>query len=196
MRPLNGTLFLAVVLSVGVMPIVAQLRAGVSREVTLDYIVSVVVRLMGLIGLAIVAVSILFDTQIMSIFGSEYQAQGHLLELNSLVICLTFFVVLFDQTLLVTGQRVQALIGTCATFILATVLELLVIGPLGISGVIYAKMVALAVLISYQMYAVGTEIRGAIMTGFQRLLLPVGILAVTLLASGQIPTVPRAVIVL
>jgi O-antigen/teichoic acid export membrane protein len=196
LRPLSGTLFLAVIVGAGIFPVVSQIHAGSRREVSLDYIVSVSVRLVGLMGLGIIAVCSLFDTQIMSIFGADYVAEAYLLVLNSLINCLTFLVILFDHFLLSTGKRVQTLIGTSISFFLAMALEFALVGSWGIKGVIYAKMFAIASLVAFQLYVVGERIRRPAFDGLRKLVIPAGMLVLALMATSQLSLVIRATAVL
>jgi O-antigen/teichoic acid export membrane protein len=195
-RPISGTLFLAVIVGAGIFPVVSQIHAGSRREVSLDYIVSVSVRLVGLMGLGIIAICILFDTQIMSIFGADYIAEAYLLVLNSLINCLTFLVVLFDHLLLSTGKRVQTLMGASFSFVLAMVLEFSLVGSFGIQGVIYAKMAAIASLVAFQLYVVGERIRRPAFEGLRKLVIPAATLGFALLATSHFSLVLRAVAVL
>jgi O-antigen/teichoic acid export membrane protein len=196
LRPLSGTLFLAVIVGAGVFPVVSQIHAGSRREVSLDYIISVSVRMVGVMGMGIVAICILFDTQIMSIFGADYIAEAYLLVLNSLINCLTFLVILFDHFLLSTGKRVQTLMGASLSFVLAMALEFALVGSWGIKGVIYAKMFAIASLVAFQLYVVGERVRRPAFEGLRKLVLPAGTLVLALMATSQLSPVVRAIAVL
>jgi O-antigen/teichoic acid export membrane protein len=191
-RPLVGTLFFAGVVAVGVVPIVAQSYVGSRPDVSIDYIVSVTVRIIALLGIGICAACNVFHDQIMLIFGRQYVAEGYILRIYSITNMLVFLVILFDQFLLIAGLRRQTLIGALLSFLLALVLELVLIRPFGIIGMMMAKLFSVLCLIAYQLWMLRGDVRHAAFDGLRRLLLPAAVLAVAVVATEGLPLGVRA----
>jgi O-antigen/teichoic acid export membrane protein len=191
-RPLVGTLFFAGVVAVGVVPIVAQSYVGSRPDVSIDYIVSVAVRIIALLGIGICAACNVFHDQIMLIFGRQYVAEGYILRIYSITNMLVFLVILFDQFLLIAGLRRQTLIGALLSFLLALVLELVLIRPYGIVGMMMAKLFSVLCLIVYQLWMLRRDVRRAALDGLRRLLLPAAALAIAIVVTDGLPLAVRA----
>lgn len=158
-RPLIGLGFVAVTLAFGLAPLVAQHARRARSDSSFDFIISVAVRLIGVLGLGICAMCALFSEQIMLIAGREYVADAYILRMFSIINGLTFLVIVFDQFLLAMGRRKQTLYGAILYFVLALGLETLIIGRWGIMGMMYAKLAAVCCLVLFQLVMVGDEVR-------------------------------------
>lgn len=195
-RPLIGLGFVAVTLAFGLSPLVAQHARGTRRDSSFDFIISVAVRLIGVMGLGICAMCALFSEQIMLIAGQEYVGDAYILRVFSIINGLTFLVILFDQFLLAMGRRKQTLYGAILYFVLALGLETLIIGRWGIMGMLYAKLAAVCCLVLFQLVMVGSEVRRSAAKALVNLLPTAAVLLVAALATVHLDLPVRIPVVL
>ncbi len=195
-RPLIGLGFLATSLAFGLAPLVAQYSKGTRSDSSLDFIVSVGVRIIGVIGLGICTVCALFSEQIILLAGREYVADAYILRMFSVINGLSFLVVMFDQFLLAMGRRKETLYGAIIYFVVALGLETLIIRDWGIMGMLYAKLAAICCLIVFQTMMLGREVRGAALKAIRHLLPSAVVLAVVVTLTGGLELGIRAVVVL
>lgn len=195
-RPLIGLGFVAVTLAFGLSPLVAQHAKGTRTDSSFDFIISVAVRLIGVLGLGICTVCALFSDQIMLIAGREYVADAYILRVFSVINGLTFLVIMFDQFLLAMGRRKQTLYGAILYFALALGLETLIIGQWGIMGMLYAKLAAICCLILFQLYMVGADVRAAAVKALGNLLPAAAVLLVAVILTSGLDLWVRVPVVL
>ncbi|MEP7220167.1 MAG: polysaccharide biosynthesis C-terminal domain-containing protein [Bacteroidota bacterium] len=195
-KPLIATLFIAVAVSYGVVPIIAQSTKGVRNDHSFAFIVSLTLRILGVIGMGGAVVAMLFAREIMSIFGPQFIGDAYILKMYSLVSALVYLVVMFDQFLLAIGQRKQTLYGAMLYLGIALVTELFAVRSWGISGLIFAKTFATFCMLAFQASRFSPEIRIAILKATARLLPSIGVMAAALLLTGEMELIPRSLIVI
>jgi O-antigen/teichoic acid export membrane protein len=195
-KPLIATLFIAVAVSYGVVPIIAQSTKGVRNDHSFAFIVSLTLRILGVIGMGGAVVAILFAREIMSIFGPQFVGDAYILKMYSLVSALVYLVVMFDQFLLAIGRRKQTLYGAMLYLGIALVTELFAVRSWGISGLIFAKTFATFCMLAFQGSRFSPEIRIAILKATARLLPSIGVMAAALLLTGEMELMPRSLIVI
>jgi O-antigen/teichoic acid export membrane protein len=194
-RPLLGSVFIATAFSFGLVPIVAQYAKGVRSDHSFEFIISLGLRILGMIGLGVSVVCFLFAEPIMTIFGAQFAHDAYILRIYSIINGLTYLVVMFDQFLLATGRRKQTLYGALIYFLLALVLEPVTIRQWGIRGMMYAKLIAICCLIAFQITRFPREIRLAALGGMSRLLPSVVVFGAGLAATASLGTWTRGAIV-
>lgn len=188
-RPLTGAIVLPMALSVGLIPIVAQAYRSVRADVSISFVISLAVRIILLVNLAMCAVCFVFSEQIMMIFGRQYLSEAYILRVYSITNGFVFLVIVFDQFLLAVGRRRQTLYGALFSFFLALILEASLVGRFGMMGILFSKMFSVLCLITFQLYVSRIDVRQAALAGFRRMLLPAVVLAVALVATIPIDNV-------
>ncbi|MBS1913542.1 MAG: hypothetical protein JST22_16260 [Bacteroidetes bacterium] len=193
-RPLTGLIFVATTLGFGLAPLISQHARGVRSDYSLSFIVSLAVRLVGVISLGLCLVCGLFGEQVMGVFGKEYVNDAYILRIFSVISALTFTVVVFDQFLLALGKRKQTLMGATLNLGLALLTEPITIRMWGIRGMMYSKGLALCCLILFQLTRMKPEARVAAWKGLLRLIPSAAVLLAALLFTVNYALPVRAVI--
>jgi len=165
-RPLQGIVFLPVMLSIGLAPVVTQVFRNTRKDIDLSTIIEFGAKIFLALALIVFSVSNIFSEEIISIFGSQYHTSAGLLRLYSFSIGGTFLIVYFDQMLLAVGYRVKVFYGALIGLVIAIVSETLVIQGYGVVGIIFAKMFAMFSVMSFQIFSMTKEMRKGIIDGF------------------------------
>lgn len=188
-RVLQGTLFMATIASFTLAPVIAQIYKRRRRDLSIEQIVSVAVRLIGSVGLGITLFCVLFAPQIMMIFGNEYAADAELLRLYSFANALTFLVVTFDQVLMAIGSRTKVLYGVVIGLVASLLLEVIAVVSVGsLESIIVAKICSIAFLVLLQTLFLPISIRRAAQQALMRIGAVMSVLAISvwLIPTDQI----------
>lgn len=194
-RPLIGLSFVATTLGFGLAPLVAQHMKRSRTDASLDFIISVGLRVIGVIALAVCVVCNLFAEQIMLLAGRQYVPDAYILRIFSAINGVSFLVIMFDQFLLAMGKRKQTLYGALLYFVVALGLEALIIRDWGIAGMMYAKLAAVCCLLVFQIGMVGREVRGAAIKALAHLIPPALVLAMALMVTVELAFPIRVAVV-
>lgn len=169
-RPLTGLIFLATTFSFGLGPLVAQAFKRTRSDISLEFLASAGVRLLGIAGMMIAAIAWIFSSALMSLFGPDYVHEAYILQLFAFVNILIFQVVLADQFLIAIGKRRAPLVGAIIQVTTAVVLEVMIVGSLGVKGMVVAKGVSYIVLHAYQLSQWPKDAYRAAIIGYGRLI--------------------------
>ena len=192
--PLSGTIFFAVTIGVGMLPLISQIHRRARNDVDAGWVVSVGSRALGGVALLISAGCFLFAEEILWLFNEEYMKYGYILRIYSITNGLEYLVVFFDQTLLAVDSRKEVMTGTLLSLILALGFQLAAVPLWGIHGILVAKIAAIAIKISYQLFVLGKDIRLGALRGFLRIGLGVVALVLILMLTQWLPVIPRALV--
>lgn len=194
-RPLIGLSFVATTVGFGLAPLVAQHVKRTRTDASFEFIISVGLRLIGVVALAMCAVCGLFAEQIMRIAGPQYVDEAYILRVFSAINALSFLVIMLDQFLLAMGKRRESLYGALIYFAAALGLEVVIIRDWGISGMLYAKMVAICCLLAFQIAMVGQEVRRAALKAIGNLIPSAAVLLAALVFTGGLDLPIRVAVV-
>ncbi len=184
-RPLMALIFLATTFSFGLAPIVAQHHKRVRSDSSIEVIASLGVRILGFVSILLASFCWLFAGKLMGIFGPDYIAEAYILQLYSVISGLVFFVVLFDQFLMATDRRRQAMMGATMQLAVALALEPFAVGYYGIRGLVAAKGISLLLLLCFQLSRFEPSIRRSAILGALRLVPTIAaVVTITLLTDG------------
>lgn len=192
--PLSGTIFFAITIGVGLLPLISQIHRRFRNDVDAGWVVSVGSRTLGGVAIFISAVCFLFAEEILWIFNEDYVAYAYILQIYSITNGLEYLVVFFDQTLLAIDSRKEVMIGTLLSLVLALGFQLAAIPYWGIHGILVAKILAVIAKIGYQLFVLGKDIRRGALKAFVRLAMGVVGLVLILLVTDSLPIIPRAFI--
>lgn len=194
--PAMGLIFIPVVISVGLAPLISQLYRSKRPEISMDRMISISTRLTAVVGLGFCVVCVLFADQIMWIFPEQYASSAYILRLYSVIIALVFLVVAFDQYLLAVGRRRQVFISSSVNLGLSIALEIPFMLMYGIRGMMVAKVTAVVATIAYQISVLPHDMRAGAMKGLMRLLGPAAAFAACVAITTDMSVVLRAAITL
>jgi O-antigen/teichoic acid export membrane protein len=160
--PLVGVMFIPAAIAAGLAPLYARLHRRPGTGASLDEVVSITLRIVGILGIALCAASVLSADLLMLLFPQSGPHSAQILRGYSGVIAAVFLVVLLDGILLALGRRRTVLLGAAVGLAVALTLEILMIRPWGVAGILVAKGISVVVLIAFQLYALHrTGVRGA-----------------------------------
>lgn len=191
-RPIAGLLFIATAISFGIAPLVSQVHKGGRRDVSLNFVASLLVRIMALVSLLICLAAFLFARQVMEFYGPAYVEEAYIFRYYSVISGLTFLVIVGDMLLLFTGRRSKVLSGAMIAVSVAMTLNLLLIGPMGVPGVMLAKVAAQVALIAWQLRSSLPAVRSGMINGLTRAVVPAAALAAALAVTADWQLWPRA----
>ena len=194
--PLSGTIFFAITIGVGMLPLISQIHRRARSDVSAGWVVSVGSRTLGGVAIFISAVCFLFAEDILWLFDPDYVSYAYVLRIYSITNGLEYLVVFFDQTLLAVDSRKEVMIGTLLSVVLALVLQLAAIPLWGIHGLLIAKIVAVVAKIIYQLVVLGKDIRVGALKAFYRLSYGIVSLIGVLFLTSSMPIVPRTLVTL
>ncbi|MBC8144654.1 MAG: polysaccharide biosynthesis C-terminal domain-containing protein [bacterium] len=190
--PAMGLIFIPVVISVGLAPVISQMYRSKRAELTMEQLISIGTRLTATIGLGLCVLCVLFADQIMGIFPAHYASGAYILRLYSVIIALVFIVVALDQYLLAVGKRRQVFVSSTVNLVLSIALEIPMILMYGIRGMMAAKIVAVVATIGYQVAALPGEMRSGAIKGLMRMIGPAAAFAVCVVATPEMSLPLRA----
>lgn len=193
--PLAGTIFLAVTIGVGMLPLVSQIHNRTRSDVSKGWVISVGSRLLGGIALLLCGACFLFADDILRLFNPETVQYAYILRIFSITVGLEYLVVFFDQSLLAVDSRKEVMIGTVLSLVLALTFQVAAVAYWGIVGIMFGKIAAVALKIVYQLKVLGSEVRRETLKGFLRLAVGAVVLAGTLYLSESLHIVLRSLIV-
>ncbi|MBK8909732.1 MAG: oligosaccharide flippase family protein [Chlorobi bacterium] len=184
-RVLQGTLFIAIIASITLAPVVAQVYKRQRVDISLAQVGSVGVRVIGAVGVGISLFCVALAPQIMLIFGAEYAADTQLLRLYSFANMLTFLVVTLDQLLMAMGRRPQVLYGVLFGLAVSIIFEVGAVVIFGtLESVVIAKIFSVAMLVILQTFFLPNAMRGAVRSALLRVW---GVAAAVAVAAWVLP---------
>ena len=193
--PLIGTTFVPVAISIGLLPLAAQIHSGRRKDLGLEELVSFGVRLLIAIGLLVGIVAAVFAEPILSLFGPEYRDDAWMLRIYAISNLLEYLVIFLDQHFIALAKRREVMIGTLLSLGLALGFQLALVPLWGLTGILVGKVLALVGKLTYQ-YARGdgTTRRGAT-TAMFRTLPVLGVTVAAYLLTPGVPMILRALLV-
>jgi O-antigen/teichoic acid export membrane protein len=194
-RPLTALIFLATTFSFGLAPIVAQHYKRVRSDSSIEVITSLGVRILGFVSVLLAAICWIFAAKLMGIFGQDYVAEAYILQLYSVISGLVFLVVLFDQFLVATDRRRQAMVGAGMQLAVALAMEPIAVSYFGMRGLVAAKGISIVLLLAYQLSRFEPSIRRSALLGFIRLVPTIVAVVTVVLLTEELALLLRVLLV-
>lgn len=193
-QPLVGTIFIPIAISIGLLPLAAQVYSGRRKDIGLYDLVSFGVRLLVGIGLLVGIVGAIFAEPILSLFGPEYRDDAWILRIYAISNLLEYLVVFFDQHFIAVSRRREVMIGTLLSLGLALGFQLALVPVWGLAGILIGKILALLCKLAYQYTRALPESRRGATAAALRSLPVLGLTVAGYLLSGGLPMIPRALL--
>lgn len=167
-QPLIGTIFIPVTVSVGLLPLAAQIHMRRRSDLAMEQLVSVGVRLLIGLALLIGVLAAVFAEPILSLFGPAYVDDAWILQVYTISNLLEYLVVFFDQHFIAVSKRREVMIGTLMSLALALGFQLALVPVMGLAGILLGKILALLCKILYQFVRSLPETRRGTLRAFAR----------------------------